>query len=90
MDDDYPHYHNQQPQQRRKQSFRHPSTVRIPLANNNKPLMKYKRNTTHIHISYRIHAHRQSLQPLQQHPMVNLLRSFIIVYKYLYCIFIIV
>lgn len=40
-------------------SFRHPSTVRIPI-NTNKSI-KHKRNTTHIHISYRIYAHRTSL-----------------------------
>ncbi|KAG2205962.1 hypothetical protein INT47_005280, partial [Mucor saturninus] len=44
---------------RRTKSFRHPSNVRLPV---NKPAKsKYKRSTAHIHISYRIHAHRTYL-----------------------------
>ncbi|GAA5795166.1 hypothetical protein HPULCUR_000520 [Helicostylum pulchrum] len=47
------------PRTNNNKSFRHPSTVRIPININRS--IKHKRNTTHIHISYRIYAHRTSL-----------------------------
>ncbi|KAG2228817.1 hypothetical protein INT48_006021 [Thamnidium elegans] len=47
------------PRTNNNKSFRHPSTVRIPIHTNKS--IKHKRNTTHIHISYRIYAHRTSL-----------------------------
>ncbi|CAO3639192.1 unnamed protein product [Mucor hiemalis] len=42
-------------------SFRPANSVRIPINGKSKSHLKYKRNTIHIHISYRIHAHRASL-----------------------------
>jgi hypothetical protein len=59
----------------RNKSFRHPSIVRMPLKSN-KSNIKYKRNTTHIHISYRIHAHRTSLtRPVSQFIVLSLIKS---------------
>ncbi|KAI9346349.1 hypothetical protein BD770DRAFT_446737 [Pilaira anomala] len=58
----------------RTKSFRHPSTVRMPI-HTNKPI-KYKRNTTHIHISYRIYAHRTSLtRPYETSPYPSAFRA---------------
>lgn len=55
--DHHHHIHKSPP----LKSFRPANSVRIPINGKSKSHLKYKRNTIHIHISYRIHAHRASL-----------------------------
>ncbi|KAI8986598.1 hypothetical protein BDB01DRAFT_786202 [Pilobolus umbonatus] len=51
--------HPYQKIERKRKSFRRPSQVKLPSNSIHKP--KYRKNTTHIHISYRILVHQSSV-----------------------------